>query len=160
MRRQRNNFKTYHYRRTPCPDVIFLIGNARFCACRVPRPGAALGRPATLRIMSVDQRMVIDTISTTPEGRCVLTIFDHLPWEDDKHLLMLQDKINDYLGYIQSGQLFQSRPDARNRELEIRVVCKFNPQRDIAVRFLEVARRKLQEAKIRFSYLELPTSSK
>jgi hypothetical protein len=110
--------------------------------------------------MSVEQRMVIDTISTTPEGRCVLTIFDHLPWEDDNHLLMLQNKINDYLGYIQSGQLFQARPDARSRELEIRVICKFYPQRDIAVRFLDITQRKLQEAKIRFSYMELPKSTK
>ena len=110
--------------------------------------------------MSVEQRMVIDTVSTTPEGRCALTIFDHLPWEDDNHLLMLQDKINDYLGYIQSGQLFESRPDARGRELEIRVICKFYPQREIAVRFLDVAKRTLQEAKIHFSYMQLPEPPK
>jgi hypothetical protein len=67
--------------------------------------------------MSVEQRMVVDAIGTTLSGRCQLTIFDHLPWDDPKHLQMLQDKINDYLDFIQSGQLFESRPDARGRAL-------------------------------------------
>jgi hypothetical protein len=106
--------------------------------------------------MSIEQRMVIDGVSTSPSGRCVLTMFDHLPWDDQKHLPMLQDKINDYLGYLQSGQLFESRPDARGRELEIQVICQFYPNTDAAIRFLEIAKDALGKANIHFSFMELP----
>ena len=106
--------------------------------------------------MSVEQRMVIDAISTAPSGRCVLTIFDHLAWEDQKHLPMLQEKINDYLGFIQSGQLLQSRPDVRGRELEIRVICQVYPRSEVAVRFLGIAGETLRRAKVHFSWMELP----
>ena len=78
--------------------------------------------------MSIDQRNVIDFIGTRhTDGRCTLTISDHLPCDDPEHILKLQDKLNDYLAYIESGEIYKVRPDAKGREIEIEVVCKYLP---------------------------------
>jgi len=55
--------------------------------------------------MSVEQRKVIDFVGISKaDGRAILTISDHLPWlADNEHLLILQDKINDYLAFLESG---------------------------------------------------------
>lgn len=101
--------------------------------------------------MSVEQRHVVDAISTSKFGdRTTLTIFDHLPWlSDNKHLLTLQDKINDYLRFVQSGQLYESRPEAKGRTIAIQIVCKFQPVGE-AIRFLEIARRTVESAGLSF----------
>jgi hypothetical protein len=53
--------------------------------------------------MAVDDKNVIDLVSISPEGKVVLTISDHLEWNtENDHLLILQDKINLYLGVLES----------------------------------------------------------
>ena len=55
--------------------------------------------------MSVENSQVIDAISINPQDVVVLTISDHLEWdEENEHLLLLQNKINAYLGVIESGE--------------------------------------------------------
>jgi hypothetical protein len=64
--------------------------------------------------MSIVQGNKIDMVVTDKEKtRVALVIADHLDWEEDEseHLVLLQDKINAYLHFIESGQLKQSRPD-------------------------------------------------
>jgi hypothetical protein len=63
--------------------------------------------------MSVEQKDVIDAIGVNKEsGEVVLTISDHLDWEDTSaHLLVLQDKINTYIAFIESGEILQSMVD-------------------------------------------------
>ena len=62
--------------------------------------------------MSVDQPAVIDFLWKDPKNnRAVLTISDHLDWEDEgEHLVLLQDKLNHYLEFIESGQLAEAKP--------------------------------------------------
>jgi hypothetical protein len=57
--------------------------------------------------MSVEQTDKIDFISTSPGEKVVLTISDHLSWDEDGHLHLLQDKINVYLEFIESEQLLR-----------------------------------------------------
>ena len=54
--------------------------------------------------MSIDQPAVIDFLwKDGPNNRAVLTISDHLDWEEEgEHLLLLQDKLNHYLEFIES----------------------------------------------------------
>lgn len=55
--------------------------------------------------MSVDNYQVIDFISEK-DGRIVLTISDHLEWDDKhEHIYLLQEKINAYLTAIETGQI-------------------------------------------------------
>ncbi|HPK29581.1 MAG TPA: hypothetical protein PK979_00885 [Bacteroidales bacterium] len=66
--------------------------------------------------MSVENRMIIDFISEK-EDNVILTISDHLEWdEENEHIFLLQEKINDYLIAIESGQL--------NKNIQIRLVRK------------------------------------
>jgi hypothetical protein len=78
--------------------------------------------------MSIDQTDVIDfaTIDKA-SGELWLTITDHLPWEENEriHLDLLQDKLNAYLRFIESGEVFDKLPDAKGRSIAINVVGKF-----------------------------------
>lgn len=52
--------------------------------------------------MSVENSKVIDFISDK-EDKIVLTISDHLEWDNDnEHIYLLQEKINAYLMAIES----------------------------------------------------------
>lgn len=81
--------------------------------------------------MSVENKEIIDIVSIDKEGNAILTIADHLPWdEENEHLLLLQDKINSYLGAIEDGQLYEAYPNAKNRNIIIRVVALNSPNKD------------------------------
>ena len=78
--------------------------------------------------MSIDQLDVVDIISKDPSGAIRVTISDHLDWADTPgHLLLLQEKINKYLAFIESGEINESYPDAAGRKLIIQVIFKFEP---------------------------------
>ena len=88
--------------------------------------------------MSVTDRNVIDFIGKSKEsGQVILTISDHLDWTDNEHLIILQDKINDYIKFIESNEIYRSYPDAINNGLEINIVFKILPsENSVAHQFL------------------------
>jgi Family of unknown function (DUF6572) len=86
--------------------------------------------------MSINQTDTIDIIGTTPEGKVVLTISDHHSWDEAWHLQLLQDKINAYLQFIESGQIFEDYPNAVGRELVVEIAIKYQPTTE-ATSFLE-----------------------
>lgn len=77
--------------------------------------------------MSVIETSVIDAISIDSETKEVkLTISDHLSWEDPLyHFYVLQEKINAYLSFCESGQIYSVYPNARGKKIRINVVTKF-----------------------------------
>ncbi len=78
--------------------------------------------------MSIEQTDTVDFIGVNePENEVVLTISDHLEWGTDagNHLLLLQDKINTYLSFIESGELLESYPDANGRKAVINIVGQY-----------------------------------
>lgn len=79
--------------------------------------------------MSIEQTDVVDVISTDRMTRHVtLTISDHLDWSDSvAHQLLLQTKLNRYLAFVQSGEILQSYPNAKDRPIIFEVVFKFVP---------------------------------
>ena len=58
--------------------------------------------------MAVDQTRVVDTVGLETEtGAVILTIYDHLDWSDTlAHQTVLQEKINTYLLFIESGEIY------------------------------------------------------
>ena len=57
--------------------------------------------------MSILDEKKIDGLFLSDGNPCVmcLMISDHLDWEEEgEHLFLLQEKINDYVEFIQSGQ--------------------------------------------------------
>jgi hypothetical protein len=78
--------------------------------------------------MSLEQLDKIDIISTDKQGEVVLHIADHYDWDSEKeHILMLQDKINAYLQFIESGQILEEYPSATNNTITIEIVFKHEP---------------------------------
>ena len=102
--------------------------------------------------MSVEERKVIDAIGIRrSDDRVVLTVTDHLPWlPDNEHLQVLQDKLNDYLAFIESGEVYGSYPQARGKEIEIQVIHKYPPVGDGIV-FLERVGMTIRAAGFHFS---------
>lgn len=81
--------------------------------------------------MSVDQTGIIDFIGIDNfSGNLVLTISDHLEWSDKEHLLLLQEKINAYLSFVESDEILTTYPNAQGRNIVINLVCKHPPDRN------------------------------
>ena len=83
--------------------------------------------------MTVENTSIVDAVGIDVEtGEVRLSIFDHLPW-DAAHLSLLQDKINLYLGFIESGEIYVAYPSAKGRPLVIDVFTKFRPNGDAEI---------------------------
>lgn len=97
--------------------------------------------------MSILDKDKIDSIGISKEGDLVtLAIFDHLDWENEyEHLLMLQDKINLYLIFPESGEVYESYPKAKGKKIGIVVYSKYDLSTK-AEEFLNFAYGKVVEA--------------
>jgi hypothetical protein len=106
--------------------------------------------------VSIDDRKIVDFVGIrSSDGRCTLTISDHLAWDDPDHLARLQDKLSDYIAFIESGELCQKFPDTGGREIEIQVICQRYPPEGDALPFLAQAAEKIRGAGIHFAVREL-----
>lgn len=82
--------------------------------------------------MSIDQAQVVDAVGLDPlSGEVVLTISDHLDWSDvENHIVLLQEKLNAYLAFVESGEIVESYPKAIGRKARIDLITKFEIVRD------------------------------
>jgi hypothetical protein len=56
--------------------------------------------------MVIDETSMIDFVSVDDADNVNLTISDHLDWAaTEKHLMLLQEKINTYCKYVENGHL-------------------------------------------------------
>jgi hypothetical protein len=105
--------------------------------------------------MSVENSRVIDAISVNLKNVVVLTISDHLAWDDkNEHLILLQDKINAYLEVIESGEIYEIYQDAREKKFQIGIGFKFRPN-DTAMVFLEKVKEILAKSGYELYYYHL-----
>ncbi|MFO1449876.1 MAG: DUF6572 domain-containing protein [Opitutaceae bacterium] len=104
--------------------------------------------------MSVDQRGVIDFVGRSKAiGDIVLTVSDHLGWDEPlEHLYVLQEKINCYLGYVESGQLVETYADAKDKKVQILIIFRFRPPPGYVQNFLVGAKEKVEYLGHSFSY--------
>ena len=78
--------------------------------------------------MSIDQQGGVDSIGKDlSKNEVVLTISDHLEWGDNEHLLKLQEKLNAYLSFLESGEIYEAYPDAEGASFVIDIICKYDP---------------------------------
>lgn len=102
--------------------------------------------------MSIEEAQVIDIISTTKDGSSVtLTATDHLAWGGKVHLMMIQEKLNSYLAFIESGEIFESYPDSKGKEININVICKHPPDVE-GLKFLNLCKEAVENAGFPFCY--------
>jgi hypothetical protein len=106
--------------------------------------------------MSIEQTNVVDFISINPRHEVVLTISDHLDWEsDNKHLWLLQEKINAYLAFIESPQILEKYPDAKDRKAVISIRAMCEPNGD-ALKFLAETKGIIEKAGYGFKFEHVP----
>jgi hypothetical protein len=107
--------------------------------------------------MSIVETGTIDAIGIhRVSGDVVLNISDHLDWSDEaSHLKALEDKVNAYLSYLESGQLIEDMPEANGRRPTIAVYQQFAPT-DAAQQVLERLQSALDAHGIGFTFDALP----
>ncbi len=88
--------------------------------------------------MSVIETDKIDAIGIVKkEFRVYLSIIDPLVWDDENvHLFTLQEKINSYLYFFESGELLKTLPEAEGFDVVIELILKYSPPSD-AITFFD-----------------------
>jgi hypothetical protein len=97
--------------------------------------------------VSVEQTDVVDIVSIDRQsGHVVLTISDHLDWSDSiGHQTLLQKKLNRYLAFVESGEILEQYPNAKDRPVAFSVVFQFPPD-DPGWAFIARARAAIESA--------------
>lgn len=102
--------------------------------------------------MAIDDPGVVDIIGIDPAGTVVLTVSDHLDWNDSiQHQLTLQAKLNRYLAFIESGEILESYPGAKGKPVMIEVVTQNDPDPG-GIEFLEKAKKVIEQAGFSFRH--------
>ena len=99
--------------------------------------------------MSVMDEKIIDFAGLEKDGKSlILSIFDHLAWgeeADDVHLFLLQNKINDYLRFIESGEVNENFKSEDYDKITIRVIAKY-PFSSDCIKFLNMSKQVITDA--------------
>ena len=103
--------------------------------------------------MSLEDTNVIDFMGINPgDGTVVLTLTDAWDWSyPEEHLQLLQDKLNSYIRFIESGELLDKYPEAAGRVAVVSIEFRCSPI-ESAVDFLATARGTMDEAGIPMHY--------
>jgi hypothetical protein len=105
--------------------------------------------------MSVGEKDIIDFVSTKDDV-VTLSIADHLSWDDERsHLAQLQDKLNRYLDFINSGELVDKFPEAADHRPLVRVYF-LHPPTKTAHEFLDKASTSIEAEGVGFTHTMLP----
>jgi hypothetical protein len=103
--------------------------------------------------MSLEKADVIDAIGIDKDGSAVvLSIIDGWDWSDERpHLLALQAKLNAYFDFVQSGQIFEVRPEALRKNIRIDLLTP-HPLPESAQRFLSIASNAAEKLKVQITH--------
>ena len=82
--------------------------------------------------MSIEQADVVDAIGIdTVTDEVVLTVTDHLDWLDlENHIFLIQEKLNAYLSFVESGEISESYPKANGRKIRVDLIGKYEIVRE------------------------------
>lgn len=107
--------------------------------------------------MSLENTRVIDFVATQNDGgEVVLTIADGWDWSDpDQHLMALQEKVNAYVEFVESGQLHEVYPRAKGSDVIIDVVHRVALSH-AGLEFLQAAKAVVAAASISLKWRHVP----
>ena len=97
--------------------------------------------------MTVEDVDKVDRIGVDRKtGDVHLLISDHLDWDQNEgeHLLVLQDKLNTYLEFVESGQLYAKYPRAVGKKIVFEVMGKFALSKE-ASKFYQIVGNAVQK---------------
>lgn len=87
--------------------------------------------------MSVVESSIVDGMGLADNGKMKMLITDHLDWDEEyEHLLILQEKINAYIGFCESGQYKDIYANEEIRHIVFEIHFLFEPTQN-AYKFLE-----------------------
>lgn len=97
--------------------------------------------------MTVKQTEIVDWLGLEKDtDSIILTIVDDLDWSNETdHLLALQEKLNTYLAFVESGEVFDRLSDTvgsqvpRDTPIKVSILAKYPPT-SRAEAFLDHAR--------------------
>ncbi len=85
-------------------------------------------------------------------GKVILKIFDHLDRSDEpRHLYLLQEKLNGYIRFVESQEIYSAYPAAKDKELAVSIDFANALSADAAC-FIDTASQVLQEAGLTLSF--------
>jgi len=111
--------------------------------------------------MTIEQAGVVDLIALDPKANEVLLVIsDHLEWTGDHqanmlHMYLLQEKTNAYVAFIESGDIYQSYPKARGREIVIQIMAA-HPLSSEAEAFFQKVKAFLLDAGYAIRFRHMP----
>lgn len=87
-------------------------------------------------VLNIERTNTIDGIAYNEKDlKLVLLLADGMDWHDEKnHLLLLQEKINNYIAYIEGKQYLQKYSNVEQIEIQIKFLFK---ETDNCRKFLE-----------------------
>ena len=100
--------------------------------------------------MAIDNANVIDGMAIDKEKNAIcLLLTDHLPWNGDnnsigehEHLVLLQDKINAYISYLETKQYEETYPEAHLAMAVIEIHFKYEITKN-CVKFLNAVQNQI-----------------
>jgi len=102
--------------------------------------------------MTIEDPNVVDFLSLISD-EVVLTVSDHLDWQDElAHLADLQEKVNRYLAFVESGEMVDRSPEAAGRAVRIDIAFKHPPPDHARQHFLEPAAATIHHAGMRLTW--------
>ena len=100
--------------------------------------------------MSVVEVDKIDGMGKSKEkNELIFLLTDHLSWENEyDHLMILQDKINAYLGFVESKQFKETYPQDEFDSYVIEIHFQ-NAMSENCFKFLDVVANQVEELNVR-----------
>ena len=81
--------------------------------------------------MSIEIANQIDIVTISQNrGHIYLSISDHIDWQTKNKPLLLQQKINHYLAFIESGEMLLGYPQSASLNPIINLICQFEPNQE------------------------------
>lgn len=105
--------------------------------------------------MSVADKEIIDAVAYENDT-LILEIYDHLDFEgkfEYDHMMILQEKLNMYIWFIESKQYEETYPrkDFVDYSIRIHFLCQMT---ELCKKYIENANKKLSSANIHIEYFE------
>lgn len=101
--------------------------------------------------MNIELTNQIDAIGTSvTTGDVILSVIDGAEWGGE-HLLWLQEKLNSYLRFVESGEIYTVYPAAVGKPIAIHLYWRVSPTTE-AKAFLSRVASIMKEAGLGFSH--------
>jgi hypothetical protein len=103
-------------------------------------------------LMSLLEKNKVDALGIDEKGNLLMLIIDEVNWKDKReHLICLQDKINNYVAFIETKQYRQTYPSKNFDEFIIRISFLYKIPKK-CVKFLNEVNKQLNSYSIFVEY--------